>query len=252
MAFSDFHGNSETVLRMREMLARERFPHAVILSGPAGSGKYTLATMTARAMNCLQQPVTDGLPDFCGSCSNCVRIAQIEDLESRCAEAVEARDALKETEKKETRLLIQPHPDVLVIPPDPPQMMIKVDQVRRVIDTIYFRPAEARERVFIFTDSAFMKEAANSLLKVLEEPPEFATIFLLAENSGELLPTIRSRCMVLPLRSLPVPEIEQYLVQHQPDWKPKQRALAARLSNGAVGAARSFDLGGYTAARTQA
>ena len=252
MAFSDFHGNSETVLRMREMLARERFPHAVVLSGPAGSGKYTLATMFARAANCLNQPNTDGLPDFCGQCSNCVRIAQIEDLESRCTEAVEVRESLKETEKKETRLFIQTHPDVLVIPPDPPQMMIKVDQVRRVIDTIYFRPAEARERVFIFTDSAFMKEAANSLLKVLEEPPEFATIFLLAENAGELLPTIRSRCMVLPLRSLPVQEIETYLAHHRPAWKPQQRALVARLSEGAVGCAQNFDLAGYSAAREHA
>ncbi len=252
MAFSDFHGNSETVLSIREMLARERFPHAVILSGPAGSGKYTLATMFARAANCLKRPNTDGLPDFCGECSNCIRIAQIEDLELRCAEAVEARESLKETEKKETRLFIQTHPDVLVIPPDPPQMMIKVDQVRRVIDTIYFRPAEARERVFIFTDSAFMKEAANSLLKVLEEPPEFATIFLLAENAGELLPTIRSRCMVLPLRSLPVQEIETYLAEHRPEWKPQQRALVARLSEGAVGRARNFDLAGYSAAREHA
>lgn len=252
MSFSDFHGNSETVHRMREMLARERFPHAVILSGPAGSGKYTLATMFARAANCLKQPNADGLPDFCGECSNCVRIAQIEDLESRCAEAVEARESLKETEKKETRLFIQTHPDVLVIPPDPPQMMIKVNQVRRVIDTIYFRPAEARERVFIFTDAAFMKEAANSLLKVLEEPPEFATIFLLAENAGELLPTIRSRCMVLPVRSLPVQEIEKYLAKHRPEWKTQQRALVARLSEGAVGRARTFDLTGYSAAREHA
>src|SRR5205814_5013830 len=113
------------------------------------------------------------------------------------------------TEKKETRLFVQTHPDVLVIPPDPPQMMIKVDQVRRVIEHIYFRPSEARERVFIFTDSAFMKEAANSLLKVLEEPPDFATIFLLAENAGELLPTIRSRCMTLSLRSLPTQRSEE-------------------------------------------
>ncbi len=252
MPFSNFHGNSDTVLAIRGMLAHNRFPHAVILSGPAGSGKYTLATMAARAMNCLQQPVTDGLPDFCGSCSNCVRIGQVEDLESRCAEAVEARDALKETEKKETRLFIQTHPDVLVIPPDPPQMMIKVDQVRRVIATIYFRPAEARERVFIFTDSAFMKEAANSLLKVLEEPPEFATIFLLAENAGELLPTIRSRCMTLSLHSLGVEEIENYLSSHRPDWKPQQRALVARLSEGAVGRARNFDLVVYSAAREHA
>src|SRR5438552_14171567 len=184
MPFSDFHGNSETVQRIREMLARERFPHSVILSGPAGSGKYTLATMVARAMNCLERPATDGLPDFCGRCSNCVRIGQAEDLDVLCANAIEARDALKETEKKETRLFVQTHPDVLIIPPDPPQMMIKVDQVRRVIETIYYRPGEAKERVYIFTDSAFMKEAANSLLKILEEPPDFATIFLLTENPG--------------------------------------------------------------------
>jgi DNA polymerase-3 subunit delta' len=252
MPFSDFHGNSETVRKIREMLARERFPHAVILTGPAGSGKYTLATMVARAMNCLEPPATDGLPDFCGKCSNCVRMAQLEDLDARCAEAVEARDGLKETEKKETRLFIQTHPDVLVIPPDPPQMMIKVDQVRHVIDSIYFRPSEAKERVFIFTDSAFMKEAANSLLKVLEEPPEFATIFLLAENVGELLPTIRSRSMVLPLKSLSVQEIENYLSQRRSDWKPQQRALVARLSEGAVGRARNFDLATYSAAREQA
>ena len=193
MGFSEFHGNDEVVRQLREMLARDRFAHGVIVSGPPGSGKYTLTTMLARAMNCELRPLTDGLPDFCGRCSHCLRIAEAENLDARCREAVEARDALKDTEKKETRLLVQTHPDVLVIPPDPPQMMIKVDQVRRVIEHIYFRPLEGRERVFIFTDSAFMKEAANSLLKVLEEPPEFATIFLLAENSGELLPTIRSR-----------------------------------------------------------
>jgi DNA polymerase III subunit delta' len=252
MGFSEFHGNDEVVHRTREMLARDRFPQAVILSGPAGSGKYTLATMLACAMNCLERPTSDGLPDFCGHCSNCARIAQAQDLESRCAEAVEARDALKETEKKETRLFVQTHPDVLVIPPDPPQMMIKVDQVRRVIETIYFRPAEARERVFIFTDSAFMKEAANSLLKVLEEPPDFATILLLADNAGELLPTIRSRSMVLPLRRLSLSEIEDYLAKHRPEWKPAQRALVARLSEGAVGRARSFDLAAYSAAREHA
>ena len=252
MPFSDFYGNSDVVRSIREMLARKRFPHAVILSGPDGSGKYTLATMIARTMNCLEKPQTDGLPDFCGKCSNCVRIAQAEDLRQRCAEALEAREALKESEKKETRLFIQTHPNVLVIPPDPPQMMIKVDQVRRVIETIYFRPSEGGERVFIFTDSAFMKEAANSLLKVLEEPPEFATIFLLAESAGELLPTIRSRSMVLQLRNLTTREIEDYLLQHRPDWKPQQRALVARLCEGAVGRARTFDLPAYSAARENA
>jgi len=252
MPFSDFHGNAETVHRLRDMLARNRFPHAVILSGARGSGKYTLALMLAQALNCLAPMETDGLPDFCGQCANCRRIAQAADLDARFSEAVEAREAMRETDKKDTRLFVQTHPDVLVIPPDPPQMMIKVDQVRRVIETIYYRPSEARERVYIFTDSAFMKEAANSLLKILEEPPDFATIFLLSENPGELLPTLRSRSMVFQLGALPVEEVDRYLANHRPEWKPQQRALVARLCEGALGRARSFDLDAYVVARGDA
>src|SRR5215469_10016098 len=94
MPFSDFHGSADVVQKIREMLTRDRFPHAVILSGPAGCGKYTLATMIARAMNCLSPPA--GLSDFCGECANCTRIAQLEDLDARSAEATEARDNLKE------------------------------------------------------------------------------------------------------------------------------------------------------------
>jgi DNA polymerase-3 subunit delta' len=141
---------------------------------------------------------------------------------------------------------------VLIIPPDPPQLMIKVDQVRHVIQTIYYRPGEGRRRVYIFTAAAFMKEAANSLLKVLEEPPDFATLFLLAENPGQLLPTIRSRCVSLRLAPLNTAEIERDLARLHPEWMPEQRALVARLSEGAVGRARSFDLAAYTAARQDA
>src|SRR6202166_3220931 len=213
MPFSDFHGNAETIHRLRDMLARERFPHAVVLAGGQGSGQYTLALLLAQALNCLAPSTTDGLPDFCGKCANCTRIAQAADLDSRFAEAVEARESLRDTDKKETRLFVQTHPDVLIIPPDPPQMMIKVDQVRHVIETIYYRPGEARERVYIFTSSAFMKEAANSLLKVLEEPPDFATIFLLTENAGELLPTIRSRSMTFNLVALSFSDIESRLAK---------------------------------------
>jgi DNA polymerase III subunit delta' len=252
MPFSEFHGNSETVHRLREMISRGRFPHAVILSGAEGSGKYTLALMLAQTMNCLERPTSDGLPDFCGRCSNCVRIAQAAGIGARVAEAVEARENLRETDKKETRVLVQTHPDVLVIPPDPPQMMIKVDQVRHVIANIYYRPAEARERIYIFTSSAFMKEAANSLLKVLEEPPEFATIFLLTENPGELLPTIRSRSISFALEALGSDEIESFLARYRKDCIPKQRALIARLSEGAVGRALAFDLESYMAARANA
>src|SRR5512141_1081085 len=104
MSFSQFHGNAETVRSIREMLANGRFPHAVILAGPRGSGKFTLAQMIAKAMNCHEHVVSDGLPDFCGECQNCERIGQADELEARTAEAVEAREAMKESDKKDTRL----------------------------------------------------------------------------------------------------------------------------------------------------
>src|SRR3954464_10928116 len=100
MSFKDFHGNLEVVTRLREMLARDRFPHAVILAGPEGAGKYTLAQMLAKTMNCLSPATIDGLPDYCGRCSNCTRIAESDDLNSRFAEAVEARENMREVDKK--------------------------------------------------------------------------------------------------------------------------------------------------------
>jgi DNA polymerase-3 subunit delta' len=252
MPFSDFHGNAEVLRGLREMLAREHFPHAVILSGPQGAGKFTLAQMITKAMNCLERPVTDGLPDFCGHCANCVRIAEADALEERFAEAVEARENLRDADKRETRILVQTHPDVLIIPPDPPQMLVKVDQVRHVIREIHYKPAEGRERVYIFSDASFMKEAANALLKVLEEPPEFATLFLLTHNPSALLPTIRSRCMILRLAPVPADAVEAYLAKVRPEWKPRERALVARVCGGGLGRARSFDLTAYLAARQDA
>lgn len=252
MAFSDFRGNPHLVRQLREMLARDRFPHAAILSGAAGIGKYTLSLMLARAMNCLQPQETDGLPDYCGTCPNCLRISEAEDLEARCAEAVEARETLRDTDKRETRILVQIHPDVLIVPPDPPQMMIKVDQVRHVINTIRYRPSQGRRRVFIFTDAVFIKEAANALLKILEEPPDYATLILLAKNPGDLLPTIRSRCVAFRLSSLSMDEIEEDLAKRRPEWNTRQRELVARLSGGAVGLARSLDLGKYVESRKDA
>ena len=252
MGFSDFYGNPETVRRLREMLKRDLFPHAVILAGPEGAGKYTLALKLARVMNCLQPTQEDGLSDYCGSCANCVRVAEAEDLNARCTEAIEIREGMRETDKREARIFVQTHPDVLVIPPDPPQMMIKVDQVRRVIATAPYKPQEARRRIFIFTSGSFMKEAANSLLKVLEEPPDFANLFLLARHPGELLPTIRSRCITFTLAQLSNREIEEFLVKHRPEWNDRQRQLAARISGGAAGKARSMDLEAYILSRKDA
>ena len=253
MPFRSFIGNAPTLRHLREALAAGRLPHSLILTGPRGAGKYTLAIMLAQAANCLTPPAnSDGLPDFCGTCSNCTRIAESLDLDSRCAEAVAAREDLRDVDKRETRILIQTHPDVLVIPPDPPQLLIKIGQVRILTREIYRVPAEARRSFFIFTSAAFMKEAANSLLKVLEEPPAYATIVLLAENTGELLPTIRSRAAIFRLGAIPTAEIETLLAERRRELKPAERALIGRLAEGAIGRALSFDLSAYLEARADA
>lgn len=252
MSFRDFLGNESTVRHLREAIAADRFPQALILSGPRGAGKYTLAIKLAQTLNCLNLQEADGLPDACGVCSNCVRIGQSADLDARVEEAIAAREDLREIDKKDTRILVQTHPDLLVIPPDPPQLLIKLGQVRTLIREIYRMPAEATRAVYIFTSSAFMKEAANSLLKALEEPPTHASIFLLAENPGDLLPTIRSRAAIVRLGALPLEQIEAVLAERRTDLRPQQRALVARLAQGAVGQAMGFDLETYLASRADA
>jgi DNA polymerase-3 subunit delta' len=252
VSFHDFLGNEATVRHLREAVAAERIPPALILSGARGAGKFTLALMLAQTINCLVQPTTDGLPDFCGTCANCLRIASAQPLRPRALQAVAAREDLREVDKKETRILIQPHPDLLVIPPDPPQLLIKLGQVRSVIRGIYRVPAEARRAIYIFTSSAFMKEAANSLLKILEEPPPHASIFLLAENINELLPTIRSRAAIFRLGALPAAQIQALVAERRQDLRPQQQALLARLAEGTVGRALTLDLETYLAGRKDA
>ena len=246
-------GNSPTVSRLRESVRSGHFPQAMILAGPKGAGKYTLSLMLAQAVNCLQPVESDGLPDFCGRCEDCVRIAEARNIDALVDEAVAAREDMRDADKRETRILIQTHPEVLVIPPDPPQLMIKMGQVRQVIHNAYYRPpAEARRAFSIFTCAAFMKEAANSLLKVLEEPPANTSIILLAENPQELLPTIRSRAVLHRLGALPADEIETLLASRRQELKPQDRKLVARLAEGAVGRALSLDLGAYLAGRQDA
>ncbi len=250
MPFSDFLGNPTPVRLLQDSLASNKLPHALLLAGPRGVGKYTRALLLADAANCLTPP--PGEPDSCGACDNCRRIAASAPLKARVEEAVAAREDLREADKKDTRVLVRTHPDVLVIPPDPPQLLIKLGQVRSVIRDVYRVPAEARRAFYIFSSSAFMKEAANSLLKVLEEPPPHATLMILTTNPGELLPTLRSRMAAFALAPLPIPELEALLTTRRPELKPTDRALTARLSEGAIGAALAFDLAAYLASRTQA
>jgi DNA polymerase-3 subunit delta' len=256
--FHDFLGNSHAIDGLRMAIAAGRLPHSLILAGPQGAGKYTLALMLGMAVECERQPrelwsTGQSLASYCGVCSNCVRIAACADLQTLVDTAVAAREDLKtEADRKDTRVLIQQHPDVLIVPPDPPQLLIKLGQVRSLIHSAQYLPAEAPRKIFIITAASFMKEAANSLLKVLEEPPEYVHLILCAENPGELLPTIRSRCAIVRLGALPTEELEMMLADRRPEWKPQHRSLVARLSQGAAGRALGFNLEEYVAARADA
>jgi DNA polymerase-3 subunit delta' len=255
--FHDFLGNSSAVEGLRTAIAAGRLPHSLILAGPQGAGKYTLALMLAMAVECERQPrelwsTGQSLASYCGACANCTRIAACADLQALVDAAVETREGMRETDKKETRVLIQQHPDVLIVPPDPPQLLIKLGQVRSLIHSAQYLPSEGPRKLFILTAANFMKEAANSLLKVLEEPPDYVHIILCAENPGELLPTIRSRCATVRLGALPVEELEMMLADRRSEWQPKHRTLVARLSQGAAGKALGFRLDEYVAARADA
>jgi DNA polymerase-3 subunit delta' len=256
-SFHDFTGNRTVVDGLRAAIATGRLPHSLILLGPRGAGKFTLALLLTMALECERQPrdtAADGrqLASFCGVCRNCTRIAESAELDARIEEAVAAREEMRETDKKDTRVLVQTHPDVLIVPPDPPQLLIKLGQIRTLINRAQYLPTEAPAKVFLITSAAFMKEAANSLLKALEEPPPYVHILLMAENLGELLPTIRSRCAVAHLGALPVEEITALLGERRPELNKVERELTARLSEGAAGRALSFNLAEYAAARNDA
>jgi DNA polymerase-3 subunit delta' len=246
---------------LRAAIAAGRLPHSMIMLGPRGAGKYTLSLLLTMALECEVQPreiAADGahsgqeLAGFCGVCRNCTRISESADLAAKIEEALTTREEMREVDKKETRILVQTHPDVLIVPPDPPQLLIKLGQIRTLIGRAQYLPTEAAAKVFLLTSASFMKEAANSLLKVLEEPPPYVHIVLMAENLGELLPTIRSRCAVAALGALPAEEIAALLAERRPELNKVERELTARLSEGAAGRALGFNLAEYSAARADA
>ncbi len=141
---------------------------------------------------------------------------------------------------------------MLVVPPDPPQNLVKVGQVRSLIRNAQRAPSEGKDKIYIFPIAKFMSEAANSLLKVLEEPPEYAHLLLLAENPSDLLPTIRSRCSQIRLHAVPMETLERILAERHPEWPAARRTLVARLAEGAVGRTIAFDADTYLASRKDA
>ncbi len=244
MSFSEFLGNERIVTALRGMLATERVPHAMLFSGPRGVGKFTLARMFAQAANCERLP-----DDFCGECEPCRKIAQLSNLRPLIEQGLAQRGERPDAATVErVPLFLETHPDVWAVVPDPVRLkepvarpVLHVGQLRAVQRAAYFKP-QGRRRVFLIDGADTMRwDLANIFLKILEEPPESATLILMAPNPFQLLPTIRSRCLQFAFTPLTPADVEKILTART-DFKPEERKLAAQYAEGCPGAVIGMDL----------
>ena len=202
-------GHEWAVRLLARSLAREQLSHAYLFLGPSRVGKTTLALALAKAINC----TGDARP--CGHCRNCRLIEAGRHPDVRLVEGGEVRT-------------------------------IHIDQVRQVQHEVVLSPVEARRRVVIFTDfQGATLEAANCLLKTLEEPPGHVLLVLTASQQARLLPTIVSRCQPLAMRAPSAEAIELGLVAQfgvPTELAQKLSRLAAGRVGWAVEAAGNPDL----------
>jgi DNA polymerase-3 subunit delta' len=243
VAFSEFRGNPQIVTALRGAFRAGRVPHALLFTGPQGVGKYTLARIFAQAANC--ERLTD---DACGECHTCQRIALLAEpqrlIEQGLAERGESADAAM---VERTPLILQTHPDVWALVPDPVRLkspvvrpVLRIGQLRAVQRAAYFQPMR-RRRVFILDGADTMRwDVASVFLKILEEPPGSATLILTAPSPYSLLPTIVSRCLQFHFAPLSASEVEAIL-KEKSQLSPNAAHLAAQLSEGRPGYALEMD-----------
>lgn len=243
MTLADFVGNGRVVSVLRRMLESGRVPHALLFTGPKGVGKFTLASLFARAVNCEQKQ-----GEVCGNCDNCRALAALEDLPALVRAAQSARGSAS---ADAVPLILQPHLSVSVLVPDGP--FIRVNQMRHVVRQAYVMPARAQRNLFLIDQAEKLRfDYADILLKVLEEPPEHTTLILVTDAPFELRSTIRSRCIQLFFAPLQRSELETYLASARPEWKKGDRQLAAAVAAGSLGTALNLDLASYREMRREA
>jgi DNA polymerase-3 subunit delta' len=202
LRFAFLLGHEKPKALLREAVAKNKLAHAYLFRGPDGVGKKKAARTLAAFLNC-KSPLEH---DACGSCSSCRKYSSGN------------------------------HPDLIMVEPD--GAAIKIGQVRELKHQLTFAPLEARVRVIVLEDIHTMRrEAANSLLKTLEEPAPGNLLILTADLKGEILPTILSRCQIIPFGPLDHGDMAQVLMQEDEMDESTALTLAA-LSEGSLGRAK--------------
>lgn len=199
MGFEELLGNQRLKDNLCSGIRRGRLSHFYLISGPAGSGKRTLARLLAAAILCR------GEDKPCMECSACRKV------------------------------MAGSHPDFISVT-DPEHKNVAVKIVRQVREEMFVRPNEADKKIYLFPQELGV-EGQNALLKILEEPPSYGVFILLADNPEKLLPTVRSRCTELSLQSLPQELLRSRLQQEFPDADADTVNAAIGRSGGYLGQA---------------
>ncbi|NVM56717.1 MAG: DNA polymerase III subunit delta' [Desulfobacterales bacterium] len=206
MTFESIIGQERPIRLLTRMLQKDRLPHAVLFTGIDGIGRQTTAKALAMALNCLRPAGVSA----CGGCRSCQKVISGN------------------------------HADIIIVKPS--GAFIKIDQVRSVRKQLRFAPLEGNCRVIIINDAHAMNaEAANALLKVLEEPPKETVIVLTAAQTADLLPTIASRCQHISFRPIPFEKIADVLVDRGGLDRDAATTVAI-LAKGSLGKALSADV----------
>src|SRR5262245_30657180 len=188
--FLNLIGNEPVKESLRRLMTAGRVPGSMLFTGEPGIGKKLFALEVAKALNCRNRKGVEA----CDECSSCKRISK------------SAFPPFGKDEDDKTRLIWSEHADVAMARPY--KQIIRVGVMRELEREANFRPFEGAARVFIIEDAEYMNDqAANALLKTLEEPASTSHLILTTTNPTALLPTIRSRCQVIRFAPIAAPEI---------------------------------------------